>query len=90
MRSYQYSLQSAAEVGEAWKDIMGNESALCAEIKKEALAACNLLDDYATIKEKLSEVATLDADEFVAEALSSSRSTKLTKKVLELFNEKAR
>lgn len=90
MLSYRHSLQTASSTKVAWKDIMSNESAMCTEIKKEALEACNLADDYATIKEKMSEVATQDAEEFVAEAISSSRSNKLTKKVKELFEAKVR
>jgi hypothetical protein len=90
MLSYKYSLEHSESLAAAWEDITGMESAMCAEIKKKALESCKLIDEYAIIRENLSEVATMDADEFVAEAISSSKNTKLVKTVKKIFDEKVR
>ena len=86
MLSYQYSLSAFDNVEDAWKDIMNAESKMCKDIKKKAFEACNLEDEYDIVRKNLSVVATKNADEFVAEAISSSKQSKLVKTVKEIFD----
>ncbi|MDD2979539.1 MAG: phage minor head protein [Hespellia sp.] len=84
MMSYQKAINGASSVDEAWQSIKNMD--FCESIKAEALKACKLTDDGGIIQKKLGLQATKNADEFVAEAVSSSRKNKLAKVTTELFN----
>ena len=86
VRSYLKSFQEYDSVSEAMQAIKSEE--ICKEVKKKALDACNITDDDAIIEKELSLLATKNSEEFVAEGISSSKSTKLTKAIKTAFDER--
>lgn len=85
MMIFQKSITINNSLEGAWDAI--KKMLLCKEIKTTALNACKLSDE-SVIVNNISRYALVNADEFVAEAISSSKKTKLCKTVEELFNKK--
>lgn len=71
---------------DTWKAIDGD--VFCKSIMEDAMSACNLKIDRSIIKQKLGIYAAKRPDEFVAEAVSSTKNTKLEKTVKKLFKER--
>lgn len=85
MLTFQETISMYDTVEEAWKHI--EKMSLCKKVKMLALETCNLTDEYVTIINNISIYASVNADEFVAEAISSSKKSKLSKMVEKIFYE---
>lgn len=83
MLSFQKILSMYDTVEDAWEHI--EKMSFCKKVKMLALESCNLTDEYVTIVNNVSKYAAINADEFVAEAISSSKKSKLSKIVEEIF-----
>ncbi len=85
MLTFQKTLSMYDTMEEAWEHI--EKMSFCKKVKMLALESCNLTDEYVTIVNNIGKYAAVNADEFVAETISSSKKSKLSKIVEEIFYE---
>ncbi len=86
MVTYKKTISMYDNLDDTWKAIDGD--VFCKSIMEDAMSACNLKIDRSIIKQKLGIYAAKRPDEFVAEAVSSTKNTKLEKTVKKLFKER--
>lgn len=86
MVTYKKTISMYDNLDDTWKAIDGD--VFCKSIMEDAMSACNLKVDRSIIKQKLGIYAAKRPDEFVAEAVSSTKNTKLEKTVKKLFKER--
>jgi hypothetical protein len=72
-----------ADIAKAFAAIRRGE--VSGDIRKQALAACNLADDPDIIKANLSDYANVSSLEFLAEAVSEHNPRKLARAAIDLF-----
>lgn len=85
-KAHELDISMYDNLDDTWKAIDGD--VFCKSIMEDAMSACNLKIDRSIIKQKLGIYAAKRPDEFVAEAVSSTKNTKLEKTVKKLFKER--